>query len=120
MLSRRLAPQAHWPAIDVLASISRSMNDLVSEEHRTAANGLKQLLAAYQQAEDLISIGAYQTGSNPLVDAAVQLRQPINSFLQQRVEERVSLPAAIEGLIKIAKLREALPRRTVAPVESRV
>lgn len=115
MLSRRLAHQAHWPAIDILSSISRSMNDVVNDEHRTAAGGLKQLLAAYQQAEDLISIGAYQNGSNPLVDAAIQLRQPIQNFLQQRVNEKSSLAESIQALVKLAKLRDSLPRRTVAP-----
>jgi FliI/YscN family ATPase len=59
MLSRKLAHQAHWPAIDPLASISRSMNDIVTPEHRAAAESVKQLLAAYQQSEDLITIGAY-------------------------------------------------------------
>src|SRR5258706_12011335 len=74
MLSRKLANQAHWPAIDVLASISRSMPDVTTVEHRRAADGLKQMLAAYQQSEDLISIGAYQSGSNPLVDTAIRLQ----------------------------------------------
>jgi hypothetical protein len=70
MLSRKLAHQAHWPAIDVLSSISRSMPDVTSDEHRRNADSLKQLLAAYQETQDLISIGAYQAGSNGLVDAA--------------------------------------------------
>ncbi len=82
MLSRKLAHQAHWPAIDPLSSISRSMNDVVSAEHRTASESLKQLLAAYQQSEDLIQIGAYQLGANPLVDLAIKLREPIDAFLR--------------------------------------
>jgi flagellar biosynthesis/type III secretory pathway ATPase len=108
MLSRKLAHQAHWPAIDPLASISRSMNDIVSREHRAAADSLKQLLAAYQQSEDLITIGAYQMGSNQLVDQAIKLREPINAFLRQASIERVTLDAALAELMKLARLRATL------------
>jgi flagellum-specific ATP synthase len=115
MLSRKLAHQAHWPAIDVLSSISRSMNDLVGSEHREASNGVKQLLAAYQQSEDLISIGAYQNGSNALVDQAIRLREPINAFLRQGSTEPSGIAQAVEGLTKIARLKElkvAAPEKT--------
>ncbi len=83
VLSRDLAHRAHWPAIDVLGSISRLMNDLVPVEHLQASQQLKQLLAAYRQTEDLINIGAYQHGSNRLVDRAIQLKPRIDQFLQQ-------------------------------------
>ena len=116
MLSRKLAHQAHWPAIDVLASVSRSMNDLVSTEHQSASNQLKQLLAAYQQSEDLISIGAYQHGSNPLVDAAIQFREPINGFLRQAPRETCSYPQSVEGLMKIGRMREGLSHSAERPV----
>jgi flagellum-specific ATP synthase len=109
VLSRKLAQQGHFPAIDVLASISRLMTDIIPDEHLQAAQSVRQLLAAYQQSEDLISIGAYQNGSNALVDAAIQLRQPILQFLQQRVNERATVNDAREGLIRLAKLREGLP-----------
>jgi len=108
MLSRKLAYQAHWPAIDPLASISRSMNDVVTAEHRNAADSLKQLLAAYQQSEDLITIGAYQMGSNQLVDLAIKLRDPIDVFLRQGSTERVTFPIAIDGLMRLARLRQGL------------
>ena len=108
MLSRKLAHQAHWPAIDPLASISRSMNDVVSREHRAAADSIKQLLAAYQQSEDLITIGAYQMGSNQLVDQAIKLREPIDAFLRQASTERVSIDAAVGDLMKLARLRAGL------------
>jgi len=108
MLSRKLAHQAHWPAIDPLASISRSMNDIVRPEHRAAADSVRQLLAAYQQSEDLITIGAYQMGSNPLVDLAIKLREPILSFLRQSTSERVTFAAAVEGLVKVTRLRTGL------------
>jgi flagellar biosynthesis/type III secretory pathway ATPase len=108
MLSRKLAHQAHWPAIDPLASISRSMNDVVTSEHRAAADSIKQLLAAYQQSEDLITIGAYQMGSNPLVDLAIRLREPIDSFLKQSSSERVTLEDSIAALLRLSRLRTGL------------
>ncbi len=108
ILSRKLAEKTHWPAIDVLASISRSMNDIISDEHRDAANRLKALLAAYQQSEDLISIGAYQTGSNRQVDLAIQLQDPINNFLRQGMSESVSFNEAVEGLLRVAGSAEGL------------
>lgn len=98
VLSRKLAQETHWPAIDVLQSISRSMTDIVSTEHRGASDRLKQLLAAYRQAEDLISIGAYQAGSNPRVDAAVQLRDDINRFLRQSNHEATAWDETIRRL----------------------
>lgn len=106
MLSRKLAHQAHWPAIDVLSSISRSMNDVVSPEHRNAADTVQRLLAAYQQSEDLISIGAYQAGSNRLVDVAIQLQGPINDFLRQPAGQHVELAAAIKSLAEIARMAD--------------
>jgi len=108
MLSRKLAQQAHWPAIDVLESISRSMSDIVGDHHRTAADSIKQLLAAYQQSEDLITIGAYQAGSNPLVDLAIRMREPIQKYVQQASEESVTFADAVEGLLKLARLRDGL------------
>ncbi|HET6326780.1 MAG TPA: FliI/YscN family ATPase [Planctomycetaceae bacterium] len=108
MLSRKLAHQAHWPAIDPLASISRSMNDIVSREHRAAADSIKQLLAAYQQSEDLITIGAYQMGSNQLVDQAIKLRDPIDAFLRQASTERVTIEAAVGDLMRLARMRAGL------------
>lgn len=108
MLSRKLAHQTHWPAIDVLSSISRSMPDVVTPEHRAASDSLKQLLAAYQQSEDLISIGAYQAGSNPLVDAAIKYKDEIRRFLQQGMTEQVTFQSAVEGLMRIARMRGAV------------
>jgi FliI/YscN family ATPase len=105
MLSRKLAHQAHWPAIDVLASISRSMPDVVTKDHRRAADTIKQLLAAYQQSEDLISIGAYQAGSNLVVDEAIRLRDEIRRFLQQDMRDHVDFPQARDGLLQLSRLR---------------
>jgi len=83
VLSRKLAEQSHWPAIDVLASISRVMPDVTQLQHRVAADHIKRVLAAFRQHEDLISVGAYQHGSNPLVDLALRERSSIFEFLQQ-------------------------------------
>ena len=105
MLSRKLAHQAHWPAIDVLSSISRSMPDVTSEGHRRNADSLKQLLAAYQESQDLISIGAYQSGSNPLVDAAIRMRDETMKFLRQGISELVTFQAAVSGLAVLAQIR---------------
>jgi flagellum-specific ATP synthase len=108
MLSRKLAHQAHWPAIDPLASISRSMNDVVTAEHRAAAESVKQLLAAYQQSEDLITIGAYQMGSNQLVDLAIKLREPIDAFLRQSSTEHAQFAGSVDALMRLARLRNGM------------
>ncbi len=110
MLSRRLANQAHWPAIDVLASISRSMPDVTTDEHRRNADGLKQLLAAYQETQDLISIGAYQAGSNPLVDVAIKMRDETLKFLRQGMTEHIPFQAAVDGLARLAQTRAGLAK----------
>ena len=117
MLSRKLAQQAHWPAIDVLDSISRSMNDIVNQEHQGAANNLKRLLATYRQSEDLISIGAYQRGTNPQVDLAMKLQDPINAFLRQFSNEKCNYQEAVEGLMALETLQTsqaALPTQQQA------
>lgn len=114
LLSRRLAHQAHWPAIDVLASISRSMIDVVAERQLAAADSVKSLLAAYREAEDLISVGAYQSGSNPQVDRAIQLRDAVNRYLRQGIRESCDLSQAIDGLIKLAQLCGGAPQQTEA------
>ena len=116
VLSRSLAERAHWPAVDVLASISRSMNGIVSEEHRQAADHLKHLLAAYRQSEDLINIGAYQAGSNPTVDLAIQLHERINRFVQQSLSEKVVFEEAVSDLLALNQLRSGLVGQTTGQV----
>ncbi len=110
MLSRKLAHQAHWPAVDVLASISRSMPDITTEEHRAAAAGMRQMLAAYRDSEDLISIGAYQTGSNHLVDVSLKMREQIQQYLQQGMNESAALESSIERLIGLETDRVSLAK----------
>lgn len=88
MLSRDLANQNHYPAIDPLASNSRVMGDVVDERQRMAAGKLKQLLATYRKAEDLINIGAYKKGTNKLIDTAIEHIDAVNAFLRQQVDDR--------------------------------
>ncbi len=83
VLSRSLAHKNHYPAIDVLASVSRLMDDIVSEEHRHLSRRARELLATYSEAEDLISIGAYSKGANPKLDEAVTKNDALKTFLKQ-------------------------------------
>ncbi|QDU94585.1 FliI/YscN family ATPase [Lignipirellula cremea] len=107
-LTRRLAAQGHFPAIDVLQSISRLMTDIVSREHLAAAQNLRSLLAAHHEHEDLISIGAYRAGANAEVDAAIALQPAIRSFLRQAMSESSTVETARNALMQLAQQREAL------------
>lgn len=101
-LSRELAEASHYPAVDVLSSVSRIMEDVVSKEHEEAAAKLQKLIATYNQSEDLINIGAYEEGSNPEVDKAIDKIDEINNFLTQGINEKASYKNTVEQLIKIA------------------
>lgn len=114
ILSRKLAAQAHWPAIDVLGSISRLFPDITPPEQRAAAQTIRELMAAYRDHEDLISIGAYRAGANPTVDAAIAMRDEINRFLRQAVEENSSVETARADLLKLAQRCQAA-RKPTAP-----
>ena len=87
VLSRKLAQKNHYPAIDVLASISRVMSSIATKEHKTMAGKLKNVMATYQEAEDLINIGAYKAGSNNNIDYAIEKIDQVNAFLCQSTEE---------------------------------
>jgi flagellum-specific ATP synthase len=87
VLARRLAHRNHYPAIDVLESISRSMPDVISPEHSGLVGRIKDLMASYRENEDLIQIGAYAAGSNERVDKAIKIHEPLNEFLRQAKEE---------------------------------
>jgi flagellum-specific ATP synthase len=102
-LSRELAEASHYPAVDVLSSVSRIMEDIVSKEHEEAAARLQKLIATYNQSEDLINIGAYEKGSNPEVDKAIDKIDEINDFLTQGVNEEANYQDTVKQLIKIAK-----------------
>jgi len=111
-LSRKLGSKGHYPAIDVLESLSRLMPEITSEEHRQAAFLVRSLLSAYRENEDLISIGAYRRGSNPLVDLAIEMQEQLNGFLRQRVDDRSSLEDARKGLLQLQQ--RAAQRLTTA------
>jgi FliI/YscN family ATPase len=102
-LSRSLAARGHYPAIDVLGSISRLMNDVTSSQHRAAAQTVRELLAVHRDHEDLLSIGAYRKGSNRKVDVAVELRDDIDRFLRQPVEEPTDFEASQKALFAISE-----------------
>lgn len=99
VLHRNLANKGHFPAIDVLSSVSRVMKDIVGREQQLAAEQLKRLLSVYRDSEDLINIGAYQRGSNPEIDKAIQYYDMIRTYTQQRTDEKVTLQEARERLV---------------------
>ncbi len=101
VLSRNLANKNHYPAIDILSSISRLMPNIITEDHKKIANTIKTILSAYKDAEDLINIGAYQKGSNHEIDIAIDKIEQINDFLKQGTYETVSFPETIEKMGKI-------------------
>ncbi len=98
VLSRKLANQNHFPAIDISASISRLMTEIVPAEHRELAARIRDILSVYQQNEDLISIGAYKAGANPRLDYAVSKINAVNEFLTQGIEEAFSITESVEKM----------------------
>jgi flagellum-specific ATP synthase len=101
VLTRELADQNHYPAIDILKSVSRVMVDITALQHKHNANRLKELLATYRKAEDLVNIGAYVHGSNPKIDQAIERIEPINQFLRQDIHENVQLEDSLDQLNNI-------------------
>ncbi len=101
MLTRKLANKNHYPAIDVLQSISRVMSSIVSKEHKAAAGKLKMVLATYSEAEDLINIGAYKNGSNKNIDYAISKIDIVNEFLMQDVDNKLEFGQIIDSLAEI-------------------
>lgn len=99
VLSRRLASAGHYPAVDVLESVSRVMPAITTEIHRTAVHRFIDMMATYREAEDLINIGAYVKGSNPRIDEALRNWDRIREFLRQRADERTEFAPSIERLI---------------------
>ena len=107
-LSRKLASRGHYPAVDILESLSRLMPEVADDEQIQAAFILRELLAAHRDNEDLISIGAYREGSNSSVDLAIRMMDPINSYLRQKIEEGSSLEEARTGLGQLRQLAAGL------------
>lgn len=98
MLSRKLGHRNHYPAIDILQSISRCMSQITEREHKQAAGRLKNVLATYNEAEDLINIGAYKSGSNPGIDYAIEKIEAVNAYLVQAVEEKYDFEESVKML----------------------
>ena len=98
VLSRKLAQKNHYPAIDVLASISRVMSSIATKEHKTMAGKLKNVMATYQEAEDLINIGAYKAGSNKNIDYAIEKIDQVNDFLCQSTEDKFDFDEVVGAL----------------------
>jgi len=104
VLSRKLANRNHYPAIDVLASVSRVMPDIVTREHYDIANTIKSKMAVYKDAEDLINIGAYKKGANQDIDEAILLNKPIEGFLRQRIEEAHGFDKTVDMMREILRI----------------
>lgn len=102
MLSRELAHKNHYPAVDVLQSISRVMSEIATPEHKKAAGDLRNLLSVYNKNSDLINIGAYVRGSDKNVDRALRLMDDINSFLQQTIDDKTDFDSTIKRLMEIS------------------
>jgi flagellum-specific ATP synthase len=102
VLSRKLAAANHYPAIDVLSSVSRVMPDVVDQNHYSSASALRDVLATYRDAEDLINIGAYVPGNNPRVDLAVSKIEAIRHFLRQGIYETASYDDTVAQLLSVA------------------
>lgn len=103
VLSRSLAQKGHFPAIDVLQSASRVMRSVANSQHVNYAQKLRENLAVYKEAEDLINIGAYKSGANPKIDEAISNIDKIQSYLKQKVEERSNFSMSINELSKLFK-----------------
>jgi flagellum-specific ATP synthase len=122
VLTRSLAHAGHYPAIDVLQSVSRLVGEITEPEVRDAGTRLRSALAVYREKEDLISIGAYQPGTDPLLDAAIAMRPAMDGFLRQHIDDLTTLEDADEGLLSLAAGlpggNEALPVVDAAVAQS--
>lgn len=108
VLSRKLADRGHYPAVDILQSISRLMSVVVNDEHRAAAKKLREIYATYADAEDLINIGAFSPGSNRRIDGAISLIERINEFLIQAVRQRTPFEETVTRLTTISRTWDKL------------
>jgi flagellum-specific ATP synthase len=108
ILSRELAARNHYPAIDVLSSVSRVMGKVTSKEHRIVASHLRDLMAAYRESEDLINVGAYVKGTNPKVDKAIAVYEDIIGLLRQDASESSSIDDLFDRMVELARKAERL------------
>ena len=107
-LSRLLAEAGHFPAIDMEASVSRLMTEIVPESHQDMAREFRKINSIYQKNADLINVGAYQPGTNPAVDQAIDMHESMLEFLQQRINEAVSFEESIQGLQSVLQQRNSV------------
>ncbi|MEE8337753.1 MAG: hypothetical protein V3R95_06810, partial [Dehalococcoidia bacterium] len=116
VLTRELAEQNHFPAIDILQSVSRVMNTVVGPEHVSVAGRMRELLATYERSRDLIAIGAYQAGADPRIDAAIERMPALEAFLRQTPEEVVTLPDTVAALnAAVTPATQVMPAGPVTP-----
>jgi flagellar biosynthesis/type III secretory pathway ATPase len=101
VMSRDLATAGHYPAINVLESVSRVMSAVTGKEHREAASRMRKVLATYEKQKDLILLGAYQSGTDPQVDYAIGKIDGIMSFLRQATDEKTTARETVEQLVKV-------------------
>ncbi len=106
VLCRELANLNHYPAIDVLASVSRLMPDIINQEHKRTASAVKDIMATYRQSKDLIDVGAYTKGSNPKLDKAIQHIDPINCYLRQTPDEKETFDTSLKKLKGLLQAKE--------------
>lgn len=115
VLSRKIAQKNQFPAVDVLASTSRVFRSVTTKEHQDSAAKLREWMAVYAQAEDLINIGAYSRGSNPKVDQAIAVNERINQFLRQSIDEEGSLEstqALMTAIVRVGESQAAMNAQT--------
>lgn len=107
VLSREVAESGHYPAIDIEASVSRVMNDIVSDKHLAAARRFRQVYSTYHKNQDLISVGAYKEGSDPRVDEAIHYYPQLSGFLQQDKQTAINLEQSMGGLLDLTGIDQA-------------
>ena len=115
ILSRRLGDQGHYPAIDILHSVSRLTAAIATPEQKEAARKLRAALSAYQDSEDLIQLGAYVAGSNPILDASIRLRPELMEFLRQDHMEKADIQETLSRLDRLAARLDLLPAPVTPP-----
>jgi flagellum-specific ATP synthase len=113
VLSRKLAETGVYPAIDVEASISRVMPQVVDDNHLKQAQQFKQIYSTYRQNQDLISVGAYAMGSDPRIDEAIRLFPSLNTLVQQRMNEAVDWSASVTALTQL--MQQPVPQQNQSP-----
>lgn len=115
MLSRKLAQRAHYPAVDVLDSVSRVADDVTTPEHAAARRQVSRLMALYRDAEDLVQIGAYVRGTSPETDVAIDFHRPIGDLLRQAPGDDIPFDRARDTLVRLAKESQELVQRASRP-----